>query len=212
MLYIHEKVAKLGGVYLGGQVSSIEIQEAATIYIAQDDKGEVKKTQPVGYDNAKVIIDIILEDSPEETAIEQLTNIERLFKTSGQTKAKLFAIVNEECAARGISQVYFKSFSSKKIISESQMIVSLELWEPKTAGISVVKKTSSTNAAGSDVKTESSTETIESNSDKSKGRNLAVNTRITAPENASSKAKSKSPAADTRNTASGKKAAKNVVK
>ena len=48
MLYVHEKIAKLGGVYLGGQVSSVEIQEAANIHIAQDDKGEVKKTQPEG--------------------------------------------------------------------------------------------------------------------------------------------------------------------
>lgn len=124
MLYVQEKVAKLGDIFLGGQVSSVEIQESAAIYVAQDDKGQVKKTQPVGYDNAKVIIDIILEDSPEETSLEQLTNMQRLFRANGQTQAKLLTIVNEDCAARDIFQVYFKSLSSKKVISESRRIVS----------------------------------------------------------------------------------------
>ena len=128
----------------------------------------------------------------------------------GQTKAKLFAIVNEDCAARGISQVYFKSFSSKKIISESKMIVSLELWEPKTAGITVVKKAGS--AAGNGSKPESDTEAEQSNSNKSKTRNSAINKRNTPSGNNSSKSKSKSPASDTRNTAGGRKAAKNAVK
>lgn len=197
MLYVHEKVAKLGGVYLGGQVSSVEVQEAATINVAQDDKGAVKKTQPVGYDNAKVIIDIILEDGPEETALEQLTSIERLFKAPEQTKPKLFAIVNEDCAARGISQVYFKSFTSKKIISESKMIASLELWEPKTASITVVKEAGSAGTTGN-------------NSNKSKGRSSATDKRNTS--SGSSKSKGKSPARDTRSTVNGTKAAKNVIR
>lgn len=144
MLYVHEKVAKLGGVYLGGQVSSVEIQEAATIYVAQDDKGKIKQTQPVGYENAKVLIDIILEDDPEKTALDQLTEMERLFRAPGQEQAKLFAIVNEDCAARGISEVYFKNLTSKQVVSESKRIASLELWTPKTAEIKVVKKTGTT--------------------------------------------------------------------
>lgn len=204
MLYVHEKVAKLGGVYLGGQVSSVEVQEAATINVAQDDKGAVKKTQPVGYDNAKVIIDIILEDGPEETALEQLTSIERLFKAPEQTKPKLFAIVNEDCTARGISQVYFKSFTSKKIISESKMIASLELWEPKTASITVVKEAGSAGTAGT-------AGAAENSSSKSKGRSSATDKRNTSTGN-SSKSKGKSPARDTRSTESGKKAAKNVIR
>ena len=61
MLYVQEKVVKLGGVYLGGQVTSVEIQEAGSVYVAQDEKGRFKKSQPVGYDNGKVMIDILLE-------------------------------------------------------------------------------------------------------------------------------------------------------
>lgn len=183
MLYIQDKVAKLGGVILGGQVSSVEVQEAATIHMAQDDKGKVKKTQPVGYDNAKVMIDIILEDGPEGSTLDQLINMQRLFKAEGQEQAILFPIVNEDCAARGITEVYFKSFSSKKIISESKRIASLELWAPKIAGITVIKKTDDT-----------------------------AKETVTAVKNKSKKSKAKSPAKDTRSTADGKKSARRIVR
>lgn len=139
MLYIHEKVAKLGNVYLSGQVSTVEVTEAASLYIAQDEKGTVKATQPVGYEQAKISIDIILEDSPGSTSLQQLMEMQHIFREYGQTEAKLIPIVNEDCAARGISQVYFKSFTSKKVISESKIIASLELISPETAEIKITK-------------------------------------------------------------------------
>lgn len=139
MLYIQEKVAKLGDVYLGGQVSNVEITEAASLYVAQDDKGKIKAVQPVGYEQAKITVDIILEDSPENTVHQQLIEIQRLFKEYGQKEAKILSIVNEHCAARGISQVYFKTLVTKQVISESKVIASLELMAPETVGIVVVK-------------------------------------------------------------------------
>ncbi len=198
MLYIHEKVAKLGGILLGGQVSSVEIQESAAIYVAQDDKGQVKKTQPVGYDNAKVLIDIILEDSREATSLEQLATMQQLFKAGGQQQAKLITIVNEDCAACGIFQVYFKSLSSKKVISESKRIVSLELWSPNIAQITVIK-------------TPASKKSEEIEKAKTKGRNPGSKNQ---PQEGigSIKKLDKSPAKDTRNTAPGKKAANKAVK
>lgn len=63
MLYVQEKVVKLGGIYLEGQVTSVDVQEAGSVYVAQDEKGRYKKSQPVGYENAKVMIDILLEDT-----------------------------------------------------------------------------------------------------------------------------------------------------
>lgn len=141
MLYVQEKVVKLGDVYLGGQVTSVEVQEAGSIYVAQDDKGKVKKSQPVGYENAKVMVDILLEDTAEASTLEQLTELQCLFKPYGQEKPRLLPIVNEDCAARGITTVYFKSLTSKKVIAESKRIVSLELWAPDIAGITVKKKT-----------------------------------------------------------------------
>lgn len=183
MLYVQEKVVKLGGVYLKGQVTSVEVQEAGSVYVAQDEKGRFKKSQPVGYENAKVMIDILLEDSKTATTLEQLTEMQRLFKPYGQDKPKLMKIVNEDCAARGISKVYFKNLTSKKVISESKRIASLELWAPDIAGIKVKKK-----------KSQNKTKKKETKKTKSK------------------KQKSKSPAKDTRSTAKGKKAAKAAVK
>ena len=74
MLYVQEKVVKLGGIYLEGQVTSVEVQEAGSVYVAQDEKGRYKKSQPVGYENAKVMIDILLEDTKTATTLEQLTD------------------------------------------------------------------------------------------------------------------------------------------
>ena len=36
---VQEKVVKLGGIYLEGQVTSVEVQEAGSVYVAQDEKG-----------------------------------------------------------------------------------------------------------------------------------------------------------------------------
>ena len=33
MLYVQEKVVKLGGIYLEGQVTSVEVQEAGSVYV-----------------------------------------------------------------------------------------------------------------------------------------------------------------------------------
>ena len=96
MLYVQEKVVKLGGIYLEGQVTSVEVQEAGSVYVAQDEKGRYKKSQPVGYENAKVMIDILLEDTKTATTLEQLTEMQRLFKPYGQDKPKLLPIVNED--------------------------------------------------------------------------------------------------------------------
>ena len=166
MLYVQEKVVKLGGMY-----------------VAQDEKGRYKKSQPVGYENAKVMIDILLEDTKTATTLEQLTEMQRLFKPYGQDKPKLLPIVNEDCAVRGITKVYFKNLTSKKVISESKRIASLELWAPDIAGIKVKKKTTKKKT-----------------------------TKKSTKKSKSKKSKSKSPAKDSRNTSRGKKAARAAVK
>lgn len=184
MLYVVDKVMKLGGVYIGGEVTDVEITEGATIYEAQDDKGKIKSRQPNGYETAKVMVNILMEDTQSETTIQQITNIQRLFKAYGQTKAKLLAIVNEDCAARGITKVYFKSFTTKKVISESKRIASLELWAPTVAGIKVAKKKTTAKKKSTKKKT---------------------------TKKKTTKKTSKSPAKDNKKTAAAKKAAKKVT-
>ena len=146
MLYVRDKVAKLGNVILGGEVTSVEITEAGSVYVAQDEKGRYKKSQPVGYENGKVNIDILLEDMSGYSTLAQLRDMQNLFKGNGQDKPKLLPIVNDDCAARGITQVYFKTLTSKKVISESKRIATLELWAPDIGTVKVIKKKKSTKS------------------------------------------------------------------
>lgn len=182
MLYVQDKVAKLGDIYLGGEVTKVEITEAGSVYVAQDEKGRYKKSQPVGYENAKVNISILLEDMPDKTTLEQLTEMQNIFKAPKQTKPVLLPIVNEDCAARGINKVYFKSLTSSKVISESRRIATLELWAPDIAAVKVTKKKSSKKSKKSSKK------------------------------NKSKKNSKKSPAKDSRKTSNAKKNAKALTK
>jgi len=140
MLYVREKIAKLGGKYLGGQVTNIEIQSSANIHTVTNKKGKITKMQPSGYDQAKVIIDITFESIKGTSANQQLKNMQALFKKSKQKKARKMRIVNAQCASCGVRQVYFKSATVTKVISQSKIVASLELWAPKTVGIKIKKK------------------------------------------------------------------------
>lgn len=182
MLFITEKIAKLGGVYLGA-FQKITIQESANIHTIQDDTGKITKTQPSGYDHAKITIDLILEDTKKEKTLDQMKNIQRLFRQYKQKSAKKLKIVNEDCAARGISKVYFKDMSSSKEVSQSKRLVTLELIAPDIAGIKV-KKNSGSKKSSKDSK----------------------------KDNKSKKSSSKSPAKDNKDTSAGKKKATTATK
>ena len=182
MLYVQDKVLKLGGIYLGGQVTSVEIQEAGSVYVAQDEKGKYTKSQPVGYENAKVIVDILLEDTKTATTLEQLAEMQGLFKAYGQDKPALMGIVNEDCAARGISGV---SKAATAIIMA-----------PDTAEIQVTKISQAEGAADTGVIP--------------KENAIGITARKSSAR--SVKTKLKSPARDSRDTSAGKKAAGTCLK
>ncbi len=134
-LIVQEHLIKLGGKKLSGQIKSIDITETATIQDVKDSKGKTKANQPTGYEGAKITIEFIIEDSPTQTQLEQLIEMQRLFKAHKQTKAKLLTVYNEDCAARSISKVYFEKLTSKNVIGESGRTATLELRAPKIAGI-----------------------------------------------------------------------------
>ncbi len=185
MLFIQDKVVKLGGKTLCGQVQSVEISAEAGIDDVEQKNGKVRKNQPTGYEASKVSIEILLEDTEGKKTIEMIREMQRLFKKEKQKRAKLLRIVNEDCAARGISTVYFKSFTSTNVISESRRTAMLELLAPKIAGIQVKKK-------------------------KAQGAKKAKTRKGT--DGKTIKSKEKSPAQDTRKTAQGAKRAKSLVK
>lgn len=135
MLLVQEHLIKLGGVKLSGQMKSIDISEEATIEDIEDDKGKTKANQPTGYEPAKISIEFIIEKSKKKSQLEQISVLQRLFKPYGQKKAKLLQVVNEDCAARGISKVYFQKLDTKNEISNSGRTAILELLAPVVAGI-----------------------------------------------------------------------------
>lgn len=146
MLLVQEKIMKLGGVKLPGQVEKISVSEAASIEDIKDDKGKTKANQPTGYEAAKVSVKILLEDTKKMTIAQQITTYQRLFKPYGQTKAKLLKLVGEDFSTRGISKVYFKQLTHDNTISQSGKTATLEFVAPTIAGIKTKKKSSSGNS------------------------------------------------------------------
>jgi len=144
MLFIEDEIMKIGGVVLSGQVKSVEITQEAKIDEIEDDKGQTKASQPIGYGAAKVTVDFILEDGSKST-LEQIADMQRLFKDYGQTAARLLPVVNEDCSARGITEVYFKSLGTKSVTSSSGRTASLVLETPMIAAIQT-----QTTAAGTE--------------------------------------------------------------
>lgn len=183
MLYVQDKIMKLNGKVIAGQVGSVEIDESANIQEKTDKQGRVKKTQAVGYNSSKIDVTIILEDTKEQTSLQQLQALEKLFRATKQENPKAMKIVNEDCAARGINKVYIKDFKSKYIISESKRTATLELRVPGTASLHVLKKVKGSSASSSKKKKKSK----------------------------SKKSKDKSPAKDNRSTSSAKKKARKLT-
>jgi len=184
MLLVQEHLIKLGGVKLSGQMKSIDISEVATIENIEDDKGKTKANQPTGYEAATISIEFILEDSKKMTQIEQISAMQRLFKPYKQKKAKLLKVVNEDCAARGISKVYFEKLGTKNEVAESERTATLELLAPTIAGIKL----------------------------KPSKQAKAIKKQIKKTFGKSKKKKSKSPSAKKRSTAAAKKKAKKLIK
>lgn len=183
MLYITDNIIKLGSVMLPGQVQSVNIQESANIYTTQDDKGATSAAQPRGYDVSKVTVEVVLEATSTQTVEQMIRVYQALFKKSGQTSATKRAIVNADCAAHGITSVYFKSFETKNVVSESKVTASLELWSPNILAVTVTKT-----------------------SKKKKSKKKKSSKKKTK------KKKSKSAAKDKRKTGKAKKTAKRITK
>ncbi len=184
MLYITDDIIKLKGVMLPGQVQSVNVQESANIHTAQDDTGAVNSAQPRGYEVSKVTVEVILEATDSKTVKQMIRSYQALFKKPKQTAAAKMTIVNADCAAHGITRVYFKSFETKNVISESKVTASLEFWSPNLVTVKVTKKSKKKKKT-------------------SKKKKKSKKTR---------KKKSKSAAKDKRGTSKAKKTAKKITK
>lgn len=147
MIYFDESTVKVGGVILPGLFKSIEIKTAAQIEEVDMEGKSSKPKQATGYEDAKINLELALEDSPDQTILEKLQIIQNLFRKPGQSKPIVYEIVNEHTAIRGIRQVVFKDMSSKSQNKKSELTVSIEFWE--YVPISIVASKKNNNSSGS---------------------------------------------------------------
>lgn len=148
MIFVDDSSIKVGGVILPGLIRSIEIKDDALVE-EQEVKGKSTKVkQASGYEDAKITIELILEDGPSLTKNQKLDKIQNLFKKAGQSKPAVHEIINEHITARRIKKVIFKSLSTKEENKKQQLVVNLEFWSygamTITASKGSTKKTSST--------------------------------------------------------------------
>lgn len=83
MIYMEDQCIKLNGVVLPGLVKSIEITETARIDEQEVEGSAVKPKQAVGYEDAKVNIELILDDTESQTKYQRLAVLRAAFRAPG---------------------------------------------------------------------------------------------------------------------------------
>ncbi|BFH35379.1 hypothetical protein J6TS7_02840 [Paenibacillus dendritiformis] len=142
MIFVDESTVKVGKVVLPGLFKSLEIKEDARVEEQEIEGKAARPKQATGYEDAKVTLELILEDGPKLTKLQKLAVIQKLFRKPGQTRPVMHTIINEHTAARGISKVIFKNLVTKEQSKNSAMIVSIEFWQYGTVKIVASKKSS----------------------------------------------------------------------
>lgn len=149
MIYVEDQLVKVNGVVLPGLVKSIEVKESAQIDEQEVEGSAAKPKQAVGYEDAKITVELILDDTPTRTKYEALEAIRAIFRKPGQTVPQPIPIVSEDTAKHGIDKVLFKGFSHKAEAKKDQLSVSLEFWEyiPQTIKATKVSSGISTSSS-----------------------------------------------------------------
>lgn len=175
MIYTEDQLVKVNGVVLPGLVKSIEVKESAKIDEQEVEGSATKPKQATGYEDAKVNIELILDDTPTATKYQRLETVRALFRTPGQSVPQPIPIVSEDTAKHGIDKVLFKGITHKSEVKKDQLTVSLEFWEyvPQT-----IQTTSSSSGGSSGGKTANQQTTLSSDYQKylqaNRGKSPAV--------------------------------------
>ena len=146
MIFIEDERIKLNGVVLHGLVKSIEVTETAKVDEQEVEGSATKPKQATGYEDAKVNIELIIDDTEGQTKYERYAVLREIFRKPGQNVPQPIPIVSEDTAAHGIEKVIFKKLTHKGENKKSQLVANLELWEyiPQT-----ITATSSSGGSGS---------------------------------------------------------------
>lgn len=147
MIYVEDQTIKLNGIVLPGLVKSIEVKESAMIDEQQVEGSASKPKQPTGYEDAKVNIELIIDDTLTQTKYQRLVTLRALFRQPGQAVPQPIPIVCEDTAAHGVDKVLFKGISHKAENKQGQLPVSLEFWEYVPQTIKTTKKASASSSS-----------------------------------------------------------------
>lgn len=149
MIFIEDEFIKLNGVVLPGLVKSIEVKETARIDEQDVEGSAVKPKQATGYEDAKVNIELILDDTPTQTRYQRLEALRAVFRKPGQGVPQPIPIVCEDTVKHGVDKVLFKGLSHKADNKREQLAVTLELWEYIPQTITASKGGSGKSSSGS---------------------------------------------------------------
>ncbi|EES73443.1 hypothetical protein POTG_01738 [Paenibacillus sp. oral taxon 786 str. D14] len=153
MILVDESTVKVGGVVLPGLFKSIEVKADAQVEEQQVEGKTQKPKQAIGYEDAKITLELVLEDGPQQTKLEKLAVIQNLFKKPGQQKPVVHDFVHAHTAVRGISKVIFKNLTTKEQNKKSELAVTIEFWEYIPMKITATKSAAAgRKASGSDIK------------------------------------------------------------
>ena len=129
MIYVEDQMVKLGGVVLPGLVKSIEVTETAKVEEQEVEGSATRPKQATGYEDAKVNLELIIDDTPTQTKYQRYAALRSIFRTPGQSVPRPIPIVCEDTATHGIEQVIFKKLTHKGENKKGQLTANLELWE-----------------------------------------------------------------------------------
>ena len=139
MIYTEDQIVKVNGVVLPGLVKSIEVKESAQIDEQEVEGSSTKPKQATGYEDAKINIELVVDDTDTQTKYQRLETLRAVFRKEGQGVPQPIPIVCEDAAAHGIDKVLFKSLNHKSEQKKSYFSVTLELWEYIPQTIQAVK-------------------------------------------------------------------------
>lgn len=175
MIFVEDQVIKLNGVVLPGLVKSIEVTESAKVDEQEVEGSAAKPKQATGYEDAKVIIELIIDDTQRADKYQRFAVLRSIFRKQSQSVPQPIPIVSQDTAAHGIDKVIFKQLSHKGENKKGQLTASLELWEYIPQTITATTGSGGSGSSGSSGTTQSSlTAEYESYLSKNRGRSPAT--------------------------------------
>lgn len=163
MIFVEDQVVKLNGVVLPGLVKSIEVKESAQIDEQEVEGSATKPKQAVGYEDAKVNIELIIDDTATQSKYQRLESVRALFRKPGQAVPQPIPIVSEDTAKHGIDKVLFKGITHKAEAKKGQITVSLEFWEYVSQTIQATSSSSGGSSGSKSGSSASSSSNLDAN-------------------------------------------------